>query len=101
MFRAEGVPGEPRLDQDAFLEALSAYLADYERVLTTGFEITRISPAAAGSTSVSIGVDYDLAGTGRQAWRVQKAGQWDMEWRKGPDGEWQVARWTARPRHAA
>ena len=96
VFRADGGPGEPGLDQDAFLEALSAYLADYERVLTTDSQITRILPSAAGNTSVSIGVDYDLAGTGRQAWRVHKAGQWDMEWRKGPDGVWRVARWTAQ-----
>ena len=96
VFRAEGGPGEPRLDADAFLEALSAYLADYERVLTTNSEITRISPLAAGNTSVSIRVDYELTGTGRRAWRVHKAGQWDMDWHKGPDGQWRVARWTAQ-----
>jgi len=96
VFRADGGPGEPVLDAQAFLEALSAYVADYERVLTTESQITRISPLAAGGTSASIGVDFGLTGAGRQAWRVHKAGQWDMDWLKGSDGAWRCARWTAQ-----
>jgi Tfp pilus assembly protein PilF/peroxiredoxin len=95
VFRGEGGPVEPRLEPAAFHEALSAYLADCEHVRTTDFQITRIAPPAAGSTSASIAVDYDIAGTGEKAWRVHKAGQWEMEWLKGPDSVWRVARWTA------
>ena len=39
-------------------------------------------------------VRYDIVGGGREMYRVEHVGEWDLNWRRNPAG-WQIVKWTA------
>jgi tetratricopeptide (TPR) repeat protein len=74
------------LARDAFLEELKTSLADFSRLVTAEFQITGIdaSSVAVSATGLSgrlhTRVRYELVGTGRDFYREQRVGHWDLEW---------------------
>jgi Tfp pilus assembly protein PilF/peroxiredoxin len=79
----------------AFADSLAALLAGFEAVHTAEFLITAIEVDRSAQPSARTQVRYDIVGSGPQAWRAQRVGRWRMEWRRGADGVWRVAEWSA------
>ena len=83
------------LGRERFLEEMDRYLASMPRLDTAEFEITRIEEMAGSSPLVRVEIRYDLVGTGIDATREQRVGQWLTEWSRDARNGWQVRRWEA------
>ena len=82
--------GVPARSRDAFLTDLQLYLSDFSRLVTAQFQVTRID-AAAGR--LRIRVRYELVGTGKDFYREQRSGTWDLEWQITSPAEYHVQTW--------
>src|SRR5580658_5992243 len=89
-FATNGVLGRER-----FLEEMERYLASMPRLDTAEFEITGIERMAGSSPLVRVEIRYDLVGTGIDATREQRVGQWLTEWSCDARNGWQIRRWEA------
>jgi Flp pilus assembly protein TadD/peroxiredoxin len=89
-FRTDVVLGRER-----FLEEMERYLASMPHLDTAEFEITSIEETVGSSPQVRVEIRYDLVGTGRDATREQRVGQWLMQWSRDARNGWQVHRWEA------
>jgi Flp pilus assembly protein TadD/peroxiredoxin len=87
-FRTEAFLGRER-----FLEEMERYLASMPRLDTAEFEITGIEEIAGSSSQVRVEIRYDLVGTGTDARREQRVGQWLTQWSPDARNGWQVRRW--------
>jgi Flp pilus assembly protein TadD/peroxiredoxin len=83
------------LGRERFLEEMERYLASMPRLDTAEFEITRIEEMAGPSPLVRVEIRYDLVGTGIEATREQRVGQWLTQWSRDTRNGWQVRRWEA------
>jgi Flp pilus assembly protein TadD/peroxiredoxin len=83
------------LGRERFLEQMETYLASLPHLDTAEFEITRIERMAGSSPLVRVEIRYDLVGTGIDATREQRVGQWLTEWSRDARNGWQVRRWEA------
>jgi tetratricopeptide (TPR) repeat protein len=83
------------LGRERFLEEMDRYLASMPRLDTAEFEITRIEEMAGSSPLVRVEIRYDLVGTGIDATREQRVGQWLTQWSRDARNGWQVRRWEA------
>jgi tetratricopeptide (TPR) repeat protein len=93
--RSKTMPSSLELDRTRFEEELRAFVADLGEIgvaelLITSIEVDRAEPDAARTE-----VRYDLVGKGREAGRAQRVGRWRLRWRRGSDGGWRIAEWTA------
>jgi tetratricopeptide (TPR) repeat protein/peroxiredoxin len=87
------------LGRDAFLKELRSAMSSLSQVITAEFQVTSID---AGSMSVSpphlpsllrTGVRYELVGSGKDFYREQRVGQWELEWQPSAAGEFRLRRW--------
>jgi tetratricopeptide (TPR) repeat protein len=83
------------LGREGFLQEFKAYLGSMSRVETAEFEITGIEEIAGSSPRVRIHIRYDLVGSGTDATREQRVGQWLTQWSRNAANEWRVLRWEA------
>jgi Flp pilus assembly protein TadD len=124
VFRARTLASAMVLDRVAFAKELAAIASDFESIQTAEFLITSIAverasaaPAASATSDaaarVRTTVRFDLVGPGKQAYRAQRVGRWQLTWRRvrgaaaattaiagaGSDatggGEWRIVEWTA------
>jgi Tfp pilus assembly protein PilF/peroxiredoxin len=105
IFRARTLSTALTVDRAAFAKELAALTADFDSVQTAEFLITAISvergaSAASGQLApasvVRTTVRFDLVGPGKQAYRAQRLGRWQMTWRRSAAaGEWRVVEWMA------
>lgn len=79
------------LASDAFLRNLRASLTVFSQLLTAEFQITRID---ANLPRVQTRVHYELVGGGKDLYREQRVGDWDLEWKQQPSGEFRLRKWT-------
>ena len=88
---------EPSLGRSAFLEELASTLSRYAKILTAEFQVTGIDDssmqAAAGLGQLSTRVRYEVVGTGRDFYREQLVGYWEIYWRASSAGEFRVWSW--------
>lgn len=94
--RAKDLPRDLSLDAASFPAELQRLTADVRDVGVAEFLITAIEPdgPADAPLRVRTTVRYDIVGTGKEAYRVEHVGEWEMGWRSTGSG-WQITRWTA------
>jgi Flp pilus assembly protein TadD len=93
--RATDLPRAATLDARAFESELQRLVGEFRDVTVAELLLTSIEPegSADPSSSVRTTVRYDLVGAGTNVYRVERVGEWDIEWRRRASG-WQVVRWT-------
>ncbi|MGB7600451.1 MAG: FG-GAP-like repeat-containing protein [Candidatus Sulfotelmatobacter sp.] len=91
------------LGRDAFLQAWRSSLSVFSKVITAGFQVTRMqaTPALTSQTpqQLSTRVRYELVGTGNGFYREQRVGYWDLEWESQPSlsaPEFRLRRWQSQ-----
>jgi tetratricopeptide (TPR) repeat protein/thiol-disulfide isomerase/thioredoxin len=104
------------ISKDAFLQELRSALGSFSQILTAEFQVTRIeaptecsagdragcregAPANGGDQSANsltriwTRVRYELVGTGRDAYRQQRVGYWDLRWERSFSGALRLFSW--------
>lgn len=76
----------------AFIRDFEAYLRDYSQLLTARFEVTKLD---ALPDQLETRVRYELVGTGKEFYREQRTGFWDLTWDLALSGESRVRSWRA------
>jgi len=77
---------EQTLGNEAFLQQWKTSLAEFSRIFSAEFQITRIDASSMASTARGISgrlqtrVRYELVGTGRDFHREQRVGYWELDW---------------------
>ena len=92
LFRTEAIIG-----RDAFLQELRSTLSGFSKLFTVEFQVTAIdarstvtSEPAAGQVETRI--RYEMVGTGRDFYREQRVGYWQISWER-VTGEFRVREW--------
>jgi tetratricopeptide (TPR) repeat protein len=83
--RRNAFTGSAALGADAFLQSWVAALAVFAEILTAEFQITGIeelSSATDPAARLRTRVRYELVGSGRNFYREQRVGEWDLEWER-------------------
>lgn len=83
----------PSIAADAFLSQLRDELSTFARIRTADFQVTRIENR---SGALQTRVLYELVGEGRDFYREQRAGFWELEWHIPEAGELRVRTWRAK-----
>jgi tetratricopeptide (TPR) repeat protein len=79
------------LGREAFLQQLRSVLSPFSKIVTAEFQVTDIDAKSIGPDPVSpqaprvanrlkTTVRYDLVGSGRNFYREQRVGYWELEW---------------------
>jgi Tfp pilus assembly protein PilF/peroxiredoxin len=91
--RASGAAAGPSLDARAFALDFGRLIEDFRSISVAEFLITAVDfqQDKLGATTQ---IRYDIVGPGRDAWRVQRVGQWQVRWSREASG-WLVREWTA------
>ncbi|MFY9561335.1 MAG: FG-GAP-like repeat-containing protein [Terriglobales bacterium] len=91
-------PRSPSLGRDAFVRELRVDLDPFVRIVTAELQITSLSaesmsPAGAPPKRLQTRVRYELVGTGRDFFREQRVGYWDLAWEVDPAGNVRLSNW--------
>jgi tetratricopeptide (TPR) repeat protein len=83
--------------RDAFLQELRSALSPFSSLVTAEFQVTSISAQAAPGvpSRLQTRIRYELAGSGRDFYREQRVGHWELEWEGAPSGGFQLRNWRA------
>jgi tetratricopeptide (TPR) repeat protein/peroxiredoxin len=90
---------EPALAKDAFLRELRSAMGSFSTVITAEFQVTRIEAGAASGSAndfpgwVRTGVRYELVGSGKEFYREQRVGHWELEWESSAGDEFRLRSW--------
>src|SRR6478672_588230 len=90
--RAKELPQALDLDATQSGAELRRLVQDLREVTVAEFLITAIDGDA--SSNLHTTVRYDIVGGGKDMYRVEHVGEWDLNWRRNPSG-WQIVRWVA------
>lgn len=85
-------PPKAALGPRAFLQELGSAVGSFSRIMTAEFQVTAIDFR---SGRLQTQVRYELVGTGRDFYREQRVGNWELEWEATPSGEYRVLSWRA------
>lgn len=85
--------GKP-VNRDLFVEQIGSWLKDYSEVITAEFQITEIDVESAPA-SLKTRVRYELVGSGREFYREQRVGHWELGWESSPLGGYRISNWKA------
>jgi tetratricopeptide (TPR) repeat protein len=77
---------------DAFLRDLRSAWSGFSEIRTAEFEITAIDASPA---RIETRIRYDLVTLGRDFYREQRSGYWELAWKKTGTGELRLASWKA------
>jgi tetratricopeptide (TPR) repeat protein/peroxiredoxin len=83
---------EPVLGREAFLQDLRSSLKALSKLLTAEFQITSID-APPGGAKTRVG--YELVGIGKNFYREQRVGEWELEWEASSSDQFRLRRWQA------
>ena len=88
------------LSRDAFLQEFRSAISPFSQLVTAEFQITNInqstvSAAQQGSLRLRARVRYELVGTGKDFYREQRVGSWDLAWQEASVGEFRLHSWQA------
>ncbi len=88
------------LEKRAYLTELRNWLGGLEKFITADFQVTSIdagpaSTSADPSSRLQTRVLYELVGTGRDFYREQRLGEWELEWQSVGADEFRLRRWHA------
>jgi len=97
--RQNKFPGDPVLGRDAFLRDLRSAMGSFSKVMTAEFQVTSIEAVSPPSSPTPVlnrlrtGVRYELVGSGKDVYREQRVGQWELEWEASAEGEYRLRSW--------
>jgi len=83
---------QPSLKRDAFLQQLRAALNSFGQIVTAEFQVTNIN---ATPDRLQTSVRYDIVGSGKDFYREQRTGYWELEWEASSTGEFHLRNWKA------
>jgi hypothetical protein len=91
---------ETALGRDAFLQELRSSMSGFSTILTAEFQVTSVDAASIPSAPLSPGqlqtrIRYELVVTGRDFYREQRVGYWQLTWERSASGEFRVQNWQA------
>ena len=84
------------LERDAFLREFQSTLDSFSSVLSADFQVTSVdagSPPSQVPTRLRTRILYEMVGTGRDFYREQRRGFWQLEWESTPAGGFLVRNW--------
>ena len=99
--RQNSFASQTSLPRDSFLEELRSSLRAFSKILAAEFQITSIgagsmsSPVPQLSDQLQTRVRYELVGEGRNFYREQRLGYWDLTWEMLPPGGFLLRSWQA------
>jgi tetratricopeptide (TPR) repeat protein len=79
------------LPADAFLKDLRSTLGDFSTIITAEFQVTSIEGEVPGHLKTH--VRYDLVGSGKDFFREQRVGYWELHWGASSSEEYQLRNW--------
>jgi tetratricopeptide (TPR) repeat protein len=79
--------------RDNFPEELRSALASFSQILTAELQITAIDASNSPSRLITR-IRYELVGPGKDFYREQRVGYWELEWESTSSGSFSVIRWT-------
>jgi tetratricopeptide (TPR) repeat protein/peroxiredoxin len=91
--------GEPALVRETFLRDLRSAMDSFSAVITAEFQVTSIaaeSPFVATANlpgRLHTRVRYELVGSGRNFYREQRVGYWELDWESSVAGEFLLRSW--------
>jgi len=89
------------LVRDAFLQDLRSDLSTFSKIVTAEFQVTNLNAGALSPPvpqtpfRLQTRVRYELVGTGRDCYREQRVGYWDLVWEASPSGDFRLQSWQA------
>ena len=99
---------EEEIDRDRFLAEFRSLTAAYRQIETAEFEIVGITVDSDGDptgldTLIETDIHFDIVGLAadEESQRVQQTGEWVLDWRRTPQNQWLVHRWSERKRTRA
>ena len=88
---------ESAIPKDAFLHELRSTLSSFSRILTAEFQVTSIDAgpalASAPANQLHTRIRYELVATGRDFYREQRVGYWQMAWERSASGDLRMRKW--------
>jgi tetratricopeptide (TPR) repeat protein/peroxiredoxin len=89
---------ETALGRDPFLQELRSAMSGFSRILTAEFQVTGIDAGSMPAAALSPGqmhtrIRYELVATGRDFYREQRVGYWQLTWERSAAGELRVRNW--------
>jgi tetratricopeptide (TPR) repeat protein/peroxiredoxin len=89
---------EIALGRDAFLQELRSAMSGFSKILTAEFQVTSIEAGSMPSPALSYGqvqtrIRYELVAAGRDFYREQRVGYWQLSWERSASGEFRVRNW--------
>ncbi len=82
------------IGRNAFLADLTSALTRFTKILTAEFQVASVEagamPAAAGPGQLSTRVRYEIVGAGRDFYREQLVGSWNLLWEASTAGEFRL-----------
>jgi hypothetical protein len=90
---------EKVLGREAFLAELRSSLKSFSKIVTAEFQVTSIrAGAGAGSPQtpanvVETRIRFELVGAGKDFYREQRVGNWELEWELLDSGEARLRKW--------
>jgi tetratricopeptide (TPR) repeat protein/peroxiredoxin len=82
---------EPTLPKDAFLRDLRSAMNFFSEVITAEFQVTGID--ARPPERLRTRVRYELVGSGKDVYREQRVGYWELDWESSATGEFRLRSW--------
>ena len=90
-------PRQATLGRDAFLREFQSTLDSFSSVLSADFQITSVDGDPSSSSQIpsrlQTRVFYEMVGVGRDFYREQRTGFWQLEWQATSAGEFRVWKW--------
>jgi tetratricopeptide (TPR) repeat protein len=85
------------LARDQFLHELRSTFSGLSQVSTADFQVTKIAASSVANSSaiparLSTRVRFEIVGAGKDFYREQRVGQWDIEW-EGSSGQFLIRSW--------
>jgi tetratricopeptide (TPR) repeat protein len=83
--------------KDQFLQDLRSSFSDLSQIFTADFQVTKIAASSDASSSaiparLETRIHYEIVGTGKDFYREQRNGQWDLEW-ESSSGQFLIRSW--------
>jgi tetratricopeptide (TPR) repeat protein/thiol-disulfide isomerase/thioredoxin len=82
--------GHAPLGRDAFMTNFRSVLAGFSEIVTAEFQVTSINAEPGGLRTL---VRYELVGSGKDFYREQRVGRWELGWRRLSSGELLLKTW--------
>ncbi|HEV2715582.1 MAG TPA: VCBS repeat-containing protein, partial [Terriglobales bacterium] len=84
--------GHALLGRDAFLTGFRSTVAGFSEIATAEFQVTNTNVEPDGLRTL---VRYELVGSGKDSYREQRVGQWELVWQRSSSGELRLRSWQA------